>query len=85
MSLRTLLILSAALMLTACATGTQPTPALSWTAPANVMRDCPDLPLAKAGNLAVLIRNHKEVATLYYECQDLNRDKAEVIRNHEVR
>lgn len=85
MSLRTLLILSVASMLTACASGTQPTPAISWTAPANTMRECPDLPQAEDGRLATLFRNHKEVADLYYECLDLNRAKAEIIRNHEVR
>lgn len=84
MSLRTLLILSAASMLTACASGTQPMPAIPWTAPANTMRECPDLPQAEDGSLATLARNHKEVTDLYHECRDLNRDKAEVIRNHEV-
>lgn len=82
---RILLICAAALMLSACAGGTPPIEAIPWTAPANVMRECPDLPLAKDGRLASLFRNHKDVAALYQECQGLNRDKAKVIRNHEVR
>lgn len=81
---RTLLICTAALMLTACAGGTPPIKAIPWEAPANVMRDCPDLPVAEDGRLATLYRNHQEVAQLYQECRALNRDKAEIIRNHEV-
>lgn len=82
---RTLSMLIAALMLTGCATGTQPTQAIPWTAPANVMRECPDLPLAQDGSLATLLRNHVEVAQIYHDCQSLNRAKAAVIRNHEVK
>lgn len=85
MSPRTLLICAAALMLSACAGGTPPIEAMPWTAPANVMRDCPDLPEAKDGSLATLFRNHKAVAELYQDCKALNQDKARVIRNHETR
>lgn len=82
---RTLLICAVALMLSACAGGTPPIKAIPWTAPANVMRACPDLPLTQDGSLAALFRNHKDVAQLYQECKALNQDKMAVIRNHETR
>lgn len=77
-----LLILIAASTLTGCASGTVQTPVMPWIPPANVMLDCPDLPLAQDGKLATLLSNHKEVSDLYHQCQALNQAKKELIERH---
>ena len=66
---RTLLILTAALMLPACATGTLATPAMTLPYLGNPDTDCPPLPLATSGDLAELARNHKMSTDQYHQCK----------------
>lgn len=63
-----LVILSAALTLTACASGTQPMPVTTIYL-GNADTDCPPLPSAKSGQVAALAKNHKAVTDLYHECK----------------
>lgn len=59
------------LILTAC-TSTTPSPLLlspSRQPPASLISLCPDLPEARDGRLATLLRNSLERSVLYYECQ----------------
>lgn len=70
----TLLILSAALTLSACATGTPPMPATASRYLGNADTDCPPLPSARSGKLADLVKNHKEVTDLYHECKARHRE-----------
>ena len=64
----TLLILSVALMLTACASGTPPMPVTTIYL-GNADTDCPPLPSAKSGDLATLAKNHKQTTDQYHDCK----------------
>lgn len=55
-------------MLTACASGTQPTPVQNKATPevsAALMTDCAPLPVAVDGTLSTLLQNHTDVAFAY--------------------
>ena len=68
--MRHLLTLIAASMLTACASGTPPTPAQPRPCPANLTTPCPAPPPARSGSLADLLDNHIEAMELAAQCRD---------------
>ena len=68
--MKQLLPLIAALMLTACACGTPPTPAKPRPCAASLTTVCPAPPSAKSGRLADLLDNHIEAMELYSQCRD---------------
>lgn len=65
-----ILLLSAALILTACASGVMRTPAPILTPPEEDMRPCPPLPLPTSPQINDLLTNHIEVAKAYHRCRD---------------
>ncbi len=65
-----ILPLCAASMLTACASGTQPTRAPTLLPPESEMQLCPALPPATSGTMTDLITNHIAVAKAYHQCRD---------------
>jgi uncharacterized lipoprotein YmbA len=68
---RTILLpLIAALMLTACASGTQPTQMPSLLPPGSEMQQCEALPLLQSGRMQDLLANHIAVAQAYHQCRD---------------
>ncbi len=73
-------ILLAALTLTACASGTQPTPAISRTPQANLMAECPDVPSASSGKLPDLDANHKAAMRSYHDCKDRHQGLVEWVK-----
>lgn len=79
----TLLIASAASMLTACACGTSAMP-VSTPPPANLTQPCPILPSTSAGTLPELIRNHQAITSLYHECRKRQSGLAEWIQQKET-
>lgn len=71
MSKRILLFtLPAALMLTACGTGTPPTLVVSRHCPANLTAPCSTPPPAASGKLADLFQNHIEAMEQAKQCRD---------------
>ena len=67
----TLLILIAALTLTACAFGTRPTEVLTLQPPQSDLQMCPDeLPVPLTGAMTDLLSNHIAVAKAYHQCKD---------------
>lgn len=78
-------LLSAALMLTACATGTPPTvvaPTLTLkpVVPEALTLRCDPLPKAEDGKLGTLLKNHVETARLYHLCAQRHGDLVGVLR-----
>jgi len=71
------MILLAALMLTACASGMPPTRETPRPCSANLTTDCPVPPAAKSGSLADLLDNHIEAMELYSQCRDKQKKLAE--------
>lgn len=78
------LIGASAWMLTACASGTQPMPALPRLLPAEYAQECPELPPARSGSDMDLLMNHTEVAELYHICRERHRATVEWIRRQEI-
>ena len=76
MSKITLLLLSAALILTGCAS-TTPAPEILRLPPASLTAPCPDLPPAKDGKLSTILLNSLDRAELYYDCQAKQKGLAE--------
>lgn len=68
-----LLLLIAASMLTACASGVKPMPTpmpqLILRPAATLTQACPDLPQPKSGKTQDLLANHVQVAKQYHKCQ----------------
>lgn len=60
----------AALMLTACASGTPPTLAQPRQCAASLIAPCPEAPPARSGHLNELVQNHIEAMELYRQCRD---------------
>ena len=79
--MKPLLILIAALMLTACASGTPPTPAQPRPCSASLTTPCPVPPPARSGRLADLLSNHIESMELYAQCRDQMSKLAECSRD----
>ena len=63
-------LLIAALTLTACASGTQPTQTPSLTPPQSEMQPCGALPAPSTGAMTDLLTNHILVAKAYHQCRD---------------
>lgn len=61
---------SAALTLTACASGGPRTMAPTLAPPAARMAPCPPLPQPASGSLTDLLANHVAVAKVYHQCRD---------------
>ncbi len=80
---RTLIIASAALMLTACACGTSAM-RVATPPPASLTQPCLTLPNTSAGTLPDLIRNHQAITSLYHECRKRQSGLAEWIRQKEA-
>lgn len=70
----TLLLLTAALTLSACASGAPPTPTPipkpALKPAAKLTQKCPELPQPKTGLTQDLLVNHVQVAKLYHKCQE---------------
>lgn len=64
------LILTVALMLTACASGMPPTTAQPRLCAAALTATCPAPPPARSGRLQDLLDNHIEAMELYSQCRD---------------
>lgn len=67
---RTILLLIAALTLTACASGGPRTTAPTLKPPEADKAECPPLPQPKSGSLTDLLANHVAVAKQYHQCRD---------------
>ena len=72
-----MLMLLAASMLTACASGTPPTQAEPRHCAAALRAECPEPPPAESGSLADLFRNHIQEAEMHKLCRDRQRALAE--------
>ena len=70
MSRSMLICAIAAWMLTGCACGTQPTPALYTPIPANLRAPPEELPPAPSGKLPDLWENHEAVTQIYHDLAD---------------
>ncbi|WP_198390708.1 hypothetical protein [Burkholderia ubonensis] len=75
-------------MLTGCASGTTPTPALVAVMAAHpqvrasLLTTCPDeLPAAADGELVTLLRNHVDAAVEYHACRNRQADLVQAIRS----
>lgn len=67
-----LLMMIAAWMMTACASGAQPTPEPNLLAPASLTTACPAaLPQPVSGQRSELVKNHAAVARIYHKCRQL--------------
>lgn len=74
-------------MLSGCASGTMPTPALVAVTAAHpqvrvsLMQECPQqLPAAADGRVETLLQNHVDVASQYHACQQRHADLVEAVR-----
>lgn len=69
----------AALLLTACAHGVQPTPTPKpkLIPPASQTKDCGELPQPASGKTQDLLSNHVDVTKMYHKCRDQLRALAE--------
>lgn len=79
----TIVMILAALMLTACASGLPPMPApsLPRLPPPNLMLHCPELAQPASGGLVALLANHIDVAQEYQICRERQRALAEWARS----
>ncbi|WP_059777589.1 hypothetical protein [Burkholderia ubonensis] len=75
-------------MLSGCASGTMPTPALVAVTAAHpqvralLLAKCPDeLPAAADGELVTLLRNHVDAAVEYHACRNRQADLVQAIRS----
>lgn len=75
--MKALLPLIAALLLTACASGTPPTREAPRPCSANLTTDCLPPPPSKSGKLQDLLDNHIEAMELYSQCRDQMKKLAE--------
>lgn len=64
------MMVTAALILTACASGVPRTTALTLKPPEADKAECPPLPQPTSGSLADLLANHVTVAKAYHQCRD---------------
>ena len=74
---RKILLLTAALMLSACASGMPPTTVEPRPCSASLTTDCPYPPPAKSGKVQDLLDNHIEAMELYSQCRDQLKKLAE--------
>lgn len=65
-----MLLFSAALILTACASGAPRTPAPMLTPPETDMQPCQALQQPVSGQINDLLSNHIAVAKAYHQCRD---------------
>ncbi len=78
--MRLLMLLSVVWMLTACASGTRPTPGPLPDSPAEAwaLVRCPaELPPATDGSSITLLQNHKTVTVIYRECRQRHNELAD--------
>lgn len=75
-SQKTMIMLSAVWMLTACSSIT-PVQELPRTPPASLAAPCPDLPPASDGKLSTILENSLERSQMYYDCQSRHKALAE--------
>lgn len=68
--MKRLLLVTAALMLTACASGMPPTIAQPRPCAPALTATCPAPPPARSGRLQDLLDNHIEAMELYSQCRD---------------
>ena len=65
-----LLLMTAALMLTACASGAPPMQIPTLYPPASEMQRCPVLPMPQSSAMTDLLTNHIAVTRAYHQCKD---------------
>ena len=65
-----LLLIIAALTMTACASGSQPTREPTLIPPQYEMQACQELPPPQSGAMTDLLTNHIAVAKAYHQCRD---------------
>lgn len=76
----TLLLMIAASMLTACASGVPPMQTLKLDPPMTDMQDCPPLAQPASGQMQDLLANHVATAREYHLCRALHKGLVDWLR-----